>query len=175
MSTDAIKVCMVLAMDRNQLIGNKDAMPWHIPGEMAYFKAVTMGYPIIMGRKTFDSIGKALPGRLNVVVTRNKEWQAPGAVAVGSLEEAIAVSKATVTDTENPQVMIIGGAALCRDAMPITDRLYLTFIDHEYEGDTWLDSFDASQWREVSRRDVDPATTNNIPISYRVFERPDSN
>jgi dihydrofolate reductase len=172
MNTDQVTVCMVLAMDRNQLIGNQGTMPWHIPGELAYFKSVTLGYPIIMGRKTFDSIGKALPGRLNVVVTRNKEWQAPGAVAVGSLEEALAVSKATVTDTQTPQVMIIGGAALCREAMPIIDRLYLTFIDHEYEGDTWLDSFDASQWQEVSRTDVDPATTNNIPISYRVLERP---
>jgi len=93
-----------------------------------------------------------LPGRLNVVVTRNKEWQAEGAVAVTSLEEALAVSKATVKDNDNPQVMVIGGAALCRDAMPFTDRLYLTFIDHEYEGDTWFDSYDTEQWQEISRR-----------------------
>ncbi len=146
-------------------------MPWHIPGELAYFKSVTMGHPVIMGRKTFDSIGKPLPGRLNVVVTRNKEWQAEGAVAVTSLEEALAVSKATVGDAEERQVMVIGGAALCREVMPLTDRLYLTFIDHEYEGDTWFDSFNAEDWHEVSRRDVDPAETNNIPISYRVLER----
>ena len=174
MATDEVTVCVVLAMDRNKLIGKKGGMPWHIPGELAYFKSVTMGHPVIMGRKTFDSIGKPLPGRLNVVVTRNKEWQAEGAVAVTSLADAMAVSKATLTESDNPQIMVIGGAALCRDAMPFTDRLYLTFIDHEYEGDTWFDSFDAEQWSEVSRRDVDPAETNGIPISYRVLERANS-
>ncbi len=171
MTNDAVKVCVILAMDRNKLIGKEGGMPWHIPGELAYFKSVTMGHPVIMGRKTFDSIGKPLPGRLNVVVTRNKQWQAEGAVAVTSLADAMAVSKATVTDKPNPQIMIIGGAALCRDAMPFTDRLYLTFIDHEYEGDTWFDSYNADEWQEVSRRDVDPTETNNIPISYRVLER----
>jgi len=149
-------------------------MPWHIPGELAYFKSVTMGHPVIMGRKTFDSIGKPLPGRLNVVVTRNSDWQSEGVVAVTSLQDAIDVSKATVVDTENPQVMVIGGAALCREAMPLTDRLYLTFIDAEYEGDTWLDSYEPTQWQEVSRRDVDPADTGGIAVSYRVLERPDS-
>jgi len=171
MINSEVTVCVVLAMDKNKLIGKEGGMPWHIPGELAYFKSITMGHPIIMGRKTFDSIGKPLPGRLNVVVTRNKDWQAEGAVAVTSLEDAMAVSKASVSDKDNPQVMVIGGAALCRDAMPFTDRLYLTFIDHEYEGDTWFDSFDATQWQEVSRRDVDPSETNGIPISYRVLER----
>ena len=171
MTSNTVKVCVVLAMDRNKLIGKAGGIPWHIPGELAYFKSVTMGHPVIMGRKTFDSIGKPLPGRLNIVVTRNKEWQAEGTVAVTSLAEGMAVSKATVIDTTNPQIMVIGGAALCRDAMPFTDRLYLTFIDHEYEGDTWFDSFEAEQWQEVSRRDVDPSETNGIPISYRVLER----
>ncbi|MEE9334329.1 MAG: dihydrofolate reductase [Granulosicoccaceae bacterium] len=170
-ANEAIKVCVILAMDRNKLIGKEGGMPWHIPGELANFKSVTMGHPVIMGRKTFDSIGKPLPGRLNVVVTRNKEWQAEGAVAVTSLADAMDVSKATVTDAVNPQIMIIGGAALCRDAMPFADRLYLTFIDHEYEGDTWFDSYSSDDWREVSRCDVDPAESNDIPISYRVLER----
>jgi len=144
-------IAMVMAMDKNRLVGKDNAMPWFIPGEQVYFKQITMGKPIIMGRKTFDAIGRVLPGRQNIVVTRNREWQFDDVTVVHSLDEAITVANQANTD----EIMITGGAALCELAMPRTQRLYLTVIDAEYEGDTWLTSFHREQWKEVARRDVD--------------------
>jgi len=164
MDNKKISVAMILAMDKNKLIGKEGGMPWHIPGEMAYFKEVTMGKPIIMGRKTYDSIGRPLPGRANIVVTRNTKWSADGVVVVGSLKEAIDLA-AQLADAAVEEVMIIGGANLCREAMPITERVYLTYIDHAYEGDTYFDSFNWSDWQEQSRQD---SQHDDIVFSYLV-------
>lgn len=162
-----ICVAMMLAMDKNKLIGKDNGMPWHIPGEQAYFKEVTMGKPMIMGRKTFESIGRPLPGRANIVVTRNTQWTADGVVVVGSLNEAIDVA-AQLAGDDVDEVMIIGGANLCREAMPITERVYLTYIDHAYEGDTYFDSFNFSDWQERSRQDN---LHDELAYSYLVLER----
>lgn len=168
---------MMLAMDKNKLIGKGNAMPWHIPGELAYFKQTTMGLPLVMGRKTFESIGRPLPGRPNLVVTRNTEWQAEGVTVCLSLEDAIAeaseynasqMNSASSSDDEKRDIMIIGGAGLCREAMPITDRIYLTHIDHAYDGDVWFDSFDWNDWREVSRQDNEH---EGLKFSYLVLDR----
>jgi len=196
-TTPACTVAMVLAMDNNKLIGKENGMPWHIPGEQVYFKSVTMGKPIVMGRKTFDSIGKPLPGRPNFVVTRNTEWSFDGVQVFHSLHEAIdgamqfyaqhdAVATAqhataqhtgnatTATQTASPElstspeVMVIGGAGLCRGAMPITKRIYLTHIDHEYEGDIWFDSFNWDDWQVVSKKDMQH---DELKFSYLVLER----
>ena len=162
-----------MAMDKNRLIGKEGGMPWHVPGEMAYFKRVTMGKPVIMGRKTFESIGKPLPGRTNIVVTRNLEWAAEGVVVVHDLDSAmqratvLCESEATAAD----EMVVIGGAGLCRDAMARTNRLYLTVIDHAYEGDTWLDSFQWDDWRVVSEDVQDPASTANLSVTYWVLEK----
>ncbi len=177
---------MMLAMDKNKLIGKEGGMPWHIPGEMAYFKSVTMGKPVVMGRKTYDSIGKPLPGRPNLVVTRNAEWSADGVQVYTSLDLAIAGAveyydlQASNSDnstiahntaehtTEPPEVMIIGGAGLCREAMPVTQRIYLTHIDHAYEGDIWFDSFEWNDWQIVSRKDNE---LDGLKFTYFVLER----
>lgn len=170
---------MILAMDKNKLIGKDNGMPWHIPGEQAYFASVTMGKPMIMGRKTYESIGRPLPGRPNFVVTRNTEWQAEGVQVFPSLHSAIAggvqyytdkKSDATRVDNANelPEVMIIGGAGLCREAMPQTQRIYLTLIDNEYEGDIWFDSFEWSDWVERSREEKD---FEGLKYAYLVLER----
>ena len=141
---------MVMAMDKNRLIGKGGDMPWHIPSDLKYFKRVTMGKPVIMGRKTFDSLGKPLPGRPNIVVTRNKDWSVEGVQVASSLEEAIDLAKEHSTE----EIMVVGGASLCAQAMPSTDRLFLTIIDHEFEGgDTWLKSYEADEWHEVSREE----------------------
>jgi len=160
------KVGMVMAMDRNRLIGKENGMPWHIPGEQAYFKAITLGKPVIMGRKTHESIGRPLPGRQNIVVTRNPSWRGDGVDAVLSLEAAIELANKAGTD----EVMVIGGAGLCELAIPFTDRLYLTVIDAEYEGDTWLNSYKADEWVEASR--VEVAADGDVPAySKLVLER----
>lgn len=167
-------VTMMLAMDKNKLIGKDGGMPWKIPGEMAYFKEVTMGKPVIMGRVTFDSIGKPLPGRPNFVVTRNADWVAEGVQTCTSLDAAIAGAKQYYKDSDAnepaapKEVMVIGGAGLCREAMPQTQRIYLTLIDHEYEGDIWFDSFEWDDWQINSRKDLQQ---NGLAYSYLVLER----
>ena len=166
-------VAMMMAMDRNRLIGQDGHLPWHVPGELAYFKSVTLGKPVLMGRRTFESIGRPLPGRTNVVVTRNPEWRAEGVEVARSFDEALATGRrvAGEADTRAGEVVVIGGAGLCADAMPATERLYLTVIDHAFEGDTWLDSYDAGDWREVSCERRDPATTGGLDVRYLVLER----
>lgn len=191
-------VAMMMAMDRNKLIGSNGTLPWHIPGELSYFKQVTMGKPVIMGRKTFDSIGKPLGGRTNIVITRNPSWTTEGVLVATSLEQALELACeqqghaveniTTVTQSaldmkadaqtaahdgvlQTGELMIIGGAAVCREAMPLTQRLYLTVIDHSFEGDTWLDSFHWDQWRAISEDVRDPATTGGLPVTYWVLER----
>lgn len=178
-------VTMMLAMDKNKLIGKEGGMPWHIPGEMAYFKKVTMGKPVVMGRVTFDSIGKPLPGRPNFVVTRNADWKADGVQTCTSLAMAIegatqfykdsnsdTAALETTGDTAAPhEIMVIGGAGLCREAMPQTQRIYLTLIDHEYEGDIWFDSFDWDDWQVKSQEDLEQ---DGLAYSYFVLERAQS-
>ncbi len=161
-----MKVCMIMAMDPDHLIGANGTMPWHLPSEMQYFKRVTMGKPVIMGRKTFESLKRPLKGRSNIVVTSQRDYPAEGIQLAASLEDALAQASAMVGEEE--EVMIIGGASLCREAIPRTEKLYLTILDKRYEGDTWLDSYKPSEWREISsdKREVD-----GVPLTYYVLER----
>ncbi len=162
------KLSMVMAMDKNRLIGKDNAMPWHIPGEQAYFKKITLGKPVVMGRKTHESIGRPLPGRQNIVITRNPEWKSEGVDVVTSVEAAIDLAKQA--DPVPAEIMVIGGAAICELAMAKTDRLYLTVIDQRYKGDTWLNSYVPDQWQETSRQDH-PASGDVPAFSYLVLER----
>lgn len=172
MSNDvAPAIAMMMAMDKNKLIGQDGGLPWKIPGELAYFKRVTMGKPVVMGRKTFDSIGKPLPGRTNIVVTRNSEWSSEGVVVVNSLDDAIAASHDALNDQPADEIMIIGGASLCRDAMSMIQRLYLTVVDKAYEGDTWLDSFSWNDWTVVSEDKQSLEDTGGLPVTYWVLEK----
>jgi dihydrofolate reductase len=166
-------IAMMLAMDRNKLIGSAGGMPWSIPGELAYFKSDTMGKPVIMGRKTYESMGRPLPGRTNIVVTRNPDWAVDGVTTVDSLEQALSIGQEVARQpaTAADELMIIGGAGLCREAMAFTQKFYLTVVDHAFEGDTWLDSFNWDEWQEVSRETRDPATTGGLDVSYLVLAR----
>ena len=165
------RIAMMMAMDRNKLIGSDGQMPWHIPGEMAYFKSVTLGKPIIMGRKTYESIGRPLPGRPNVVVTRNSDWRAEGVLVAAGLDDAVTMASALAVETLSDEIVVIGGAVICREAMPFIQRLYLTIVDHEYEGDTWLDSFRWEDWKVMSEEVRDPETTGGVPVTYWVLEK----
>ncbi len=162
------------AMDKNKLIGNAGGLPWHVPGELVYFKRVTLGKPVIMGRKTFDSIGKPLPGRTNIVVTRNEAWTVDGAVVAHDLKSAVqkAADICQADATSATEMVVIGGAGLCRDAMAITERLYLTVIDQAFEGDTWLDSFQWEDWQVLSEEVQDQQSTGGLPVTYWVLEKP---
>lgn len=133
---------LVVAMARNRVIGRDNRLPWRLPADLAYFKRVTMGHPVIMGRRTWESIGKALPGRLNIVVSRNPEYRAPGATVVGALSEAWKVAG------EAEEAHVIGGTSLFAEALPEADRIHLTEVQAEVEGDTWFPEFDRTQWCE---------------------------
>lgn len=136
-------ISIIAAMDRNHLIGNKNQLPWHLPADFSHFKSVTMGKPIVMGRKTFESIGKPLPGRKNIVLSRNAEMKFEGADCVSDFDQAISL----VSGVE--EVMIIGGSAIYEMLLPEVDRMYLTYVDAEFTGDAWFPDFDKNQWVEI--------------------------
>ena len=141
-------------MDRNRLIGNNNELPWHLPADFSHFKAVTMGKPIIMGRKTYESIGRPLPGRVNIVLSRNPDIKFDGVVCVNSFEEAVTV----VPDAD--ELMVIGGSTVYEMLMPKIDRMYLTYVDAEFEGDAWFPEIDENVWQE-SASQLRPADDNN--------------
>jgi len=142
---------LVVAVASNGVIGRDNQLPWKLPDDMAYFKRVTMGHPVVMGRRTYESIGKPLPGRLNIVVTHNRDFQAPGCTVVGSLDDAWKAAG----DAE--EVSVIGGTTLFGETLPIADRIHLTEVLAAVPGDTFFPAFDRSQWREseVSRHAAD--------------------
>jgi dihydrofolate reductase len=138
-------------MARNRVIGRDNALPWRLPADLAHFKKVTLGHPVVMGRKTYESIGKPLPGRLNIVVTHNREYRAPGCTVVASLDAAWKAAG----DAE--EVCVIGGTSLFREALPIADVIHLTEVEAVVEGDTYFPDFDRSEWTEtqITRHVVD--------------------
>jgi dihydrofolate reductase len=142
---------LVVAVASNGVIGRDNQLPWKLPDDMAYFKRVTMGHPVVMGRRTYESIGKPLPGRLNIVVTHNRDFQAPGCTVVGSLDEAWKAAG------DADEVSVIGGTTLFGETLPIADRIHLTEVLAAVPGDTFFPAFDRSQWREseVSRHAAD--------------------
>jgi len=136
---------LIVAMANNRVIGKDGAIPWHIPEDMKHFKRLTMGKPIIMGRKTYESIGKSLSGRTNIVVTRNPDFEAEGVTVTHSLLEALEFAKTLNSE----EIFVIGGEQLYAAALPDADRLYLTYVDTEVEGDTFFPEFDRNEWREL--------------------------
>lgn len=152
-------VSMIAAMAKGRVIGLNNKMPWHLPAELQLFKRATLGKPIVMGRNTFESIGRPLPGRLNIVLSRQVDYQPEGVTVVASLEEA----KQAAGDVE--ELMIIGGATIYQQCLTEADRLYLTHIDLEVAGDTWFPDYEQYEWQELEQESY-PADENN-PHNYR--------
>jgi dihydrofolate reductase len=157
-----MRVSLVVAMARNRVIGRDNALPWRLPADLAHFRKVTMGHPIVMGRRTFESIGKALPGRKNIVITHNREYAAPGCTVVNSLDEAW---KAAGNAEE---VCVIGGTTLFDETLSFADVIHLTEVGADVEGDTFFPEFDRSEWseREIARH---PADERNA-YPFRILE-----
>lgn len=155
-------ISLIVAHDAQHVIGKDNAMPWHLPGDLQYFKAQTIGKPVIMGRKTFESIGRPLPGRRNVVITRNADYHAEGIETVSSLTEALALT------ADAPEQMVIGGQQIFTEALPLADRLYITHIDTTFEGDTFFPQYEA--FMLVSEQ---PAITTEQGYTFRycIYER----
>ena len=145
-----IDVILIVARARNGVIGNDGAMPWHIPADLQRFKRMTVGKPVIMGRKTFESIGKPLPGRQNIVLTRDAAWHAAGVTVAANLAEAVAAAGLDPRARADG-IMVIGGAQIYAQALPSATRIELTEIDFEPAGDTLLPAFDPARWRETAR------------------------
>ncbi len=155
---------IITAMDRNRLIGNDNGLPWHLPADFAWFKQVTMGKPIVMGRKTWESIGRPLPGRTNIVLTRNPELKLAGAHCVNSL----AAAKRLVEKA--PELMIIGGSAVYEMAMPLVQRLYVTHIDGEFEGDAWFPQW-GDEWYKLSSQYHPADDKNACDCEFAIYEK----
>lgn len=139
------RISLIVAMARNRVIGRNNTLPWHLPADLKHFKALTMGHHIVMGRKTYESIGKPLPGRTSVVVTRNTGYSAPGVIVANSLDAAIAACG------NDEEIFVIGGAELYRQAINHADRIYLTEIEADIAGDAHFTEFDSSLWLETER------------------------
>ncbi len=158
-------ISIIVALAENRVIGIENRLPWHLPGDMKWFRRHTLGKPVVMGRKTFESLGRPLPDRTNIVVTNDPGYQAPGAVVVHSIEAGLAAAG------EVPEVMIIGGESFYRQLLPRTHRLYLTLVHAAVAGDAWFPEFDWSEWREVERGDHGADERNPYAFSFLVLER----
>ncbi len=148
-----MKIAMIAAMAKNRIIGADNDMPWHLPADLKHFKAITLGKAVIMGRKTYESIGRALPGRPNIVITSNADYSLSDATVVDSPESAFEVAKALSPEqSENDEAMIIGGGTIYQSFLDKADTLYLTHIDLDVDGDTQFPDYEAAaSWKEVSR------------------------
>ena len=157
------QITLVVAMDAQRGIGVDNKLPWHLPEDLAHFKRVTLGHPIIMGRKTFDSIGRPLPKRRNIVVTRNGAWQHEGVEVAGSLQDAIAL-------VGDEQASIIGGAQIFNESMALADRMIVTEIDHVFRCDAFFPAIDPAQWVETAR-ERHRSEANGFDYSFVTYEK----
>jgi dihydrofolate reductase len=157
-------ISLIAAMARNRVIGMDNAMPWHLPADLAHFKRVTLGNTVIMGRHTFESIGRPLPGRQNIIVSRQDGYRAEGCMVVNSVDAALEAA-------DSDEVMIIGGGQLYADMLHRADRLYLTLIDAELDGDTYFPDYEVYDWREIERETHGPDEKNAHAYTFVTLER----
>ncbi|NNE64639.1 MAG: type 3 dihydrofolate reductase [Gammaproteobacteria bacterium] len=156
---------IICAMDKNRLIGNNNKLPWHLPADLALFKKNTLGKPIVMGRKTFESLGRPLPGRQNIVVTSNPHWSAEGCNVANGIDQALEIANSA------DEVMLIGGASLYQQTIKIADILYLTLINHVFSGDTWFPQFDQQHWTIAEETFFEINETNSHSFSFIKYIR----
>ena len=166
-----MKLALICAMAKNRTIGRNNSLPWHLPEDLKYFKHTTMGSTIIMGRKTWESIGRALPGRTNIVITSNADYKAEGAKVVGSLQAALELVESISIIDGSDEAFVIGGAGLYKEALPYAQRFHLTRVHADVKGDTFLPEFNEAEWSEVSREEFKKSETNPYDYSICVLER----
>lgn len=162
-----MNIALVVAAAENNVIGSNNQLLWRLPNDMKFFKNTTWGMPVIMGRKTFESLGKPLAGRTNIVITRQENWAAPGTQVVGSLEKALAAAAAT----DAKEAYVIGGGEIYALALPLSQRIYLTRVHATLEGDTYFPEFDEQQWELLSNLDFPADEKHAYAYSFQVWER----
>lgn len=165
---------IVVAASENGVIGRDNDMPWKLSTDLKRFKTLTLGKPVIMGRKTWESIGRALPGRPNIVITRDGTFHAQGAQIVGSLEDAIVLGRRLATELGVGEVCIIGGGNIYAQALPLSDKVHLTRVLATIDGDTYFPEIDSQVWRAVSSEDVPQGVKDSHPTRYIQYERNDA-
>lgn len=158
-------ISLIAAMDRNRLIGSNNQLPWHLPVDFAHFKLITMGKPVVMGRKTYESIGRPLPGRQNIVLTRDAHFQPENIDIAGDFDQALQLAG------EAEEVMVIGGSTIYQLALPLAQRIYLTEVEAEFEGDAWFPELDMNEWSlsEQSFSEID--AKNAWRCSFKKYEK----
>jgi dihydrofolate reductase len=154
---------IIVAVSKNGIIGNNNSLIWHIPADLKNFKKLTTGNAIIMGRKTYESIGKPLPNRRNIIITRDENYKVYNCEVVNSLEESLLLC--------NSDCFIIGGGEIYKQVLPITDEIYLTLIDEDFEGDTYFPEIKEEEWFEVSKEDFEPDEKNKHKYSFIKYEK----
>jgi dihydrofolate reductase len=160
-----VQLSIIVATDQHGLIGKDNDLPWRLSADLRYFREITMGKPIIMGRRTHESIGRPLPGRKNIILTTDEGYQAEGCTVCQTIDQAIRECDGA------EEAMVMGGASLYEQFLARADKLYLTLVDAELEGDTWFPEWDKSQWHQLSRQDHSADEKNDHPYSFIVYRR----
>jgi dihydrofolate reductase len=158
-------ISLIVAMGRNRVIGRNNQLVWHLPADLKHFRKTTMGKPLIMGRKTYESVGMPLPGRTTIVVTRRTDLVAPGCLVAGSLEQALEAA------SPEPEIMIAGGGDIYRQAIPLCDRMYITIIEQEFEGDTFFPEFNQDEWVIEEERRHEADERNRYAMIFQTCRR----
>lgn len=161
------KLTAVVAMSENRVIGRQNQLPWHLPADLKHFKAITTGHPILMGRKTHESIGRPLPNRLNIVMTTDQTYTAPGCEVVHTLAQAIEVA----SQQSSNEIMVIGGATIYQQLMPAIERIYLTIVHAEVEGDVYFPALKQTEWQEKERLRHEADAEHAYAYSFCVLEK----
>lgn len=165
------KLSIIVAAARNGVIGKNNQLPWHLPQDLKYFRAMTTGKPVIMGRKTFESIGKPLPNRTNIVITRNTDWVHDGVLVANDLSQAVEKAKKVLMQQDNSELeaMIIGGAEIYKSALVIADRVYLTYIDRDVDGDARFPELPSAEWCLTQVQAGEEFASE--PHEFRIYDR----
>ena len=160
-----MQISIIVAMDRNRVIGKNDGLPWHISADLQHFKKITMGKPIIMGRKTHESIGRPLPGRENIILTRDQNYRSEGCTVLNSIDTILEHCQ------DSDEIMITGGSEIYRQWLQQASRIYLTEVHTEVDGDTFFPEFNRNEWEEISREDFEADEKNEFDYSFLILER----
>jgi len=158
-------ISFVVAMGKNRVIGKDNSLPWSLPADMKHFKDLTTGKPIIMGRKTFESIGKPLPNRTNIIITRDQAYKAEGCIVVNSIDAALLAVEG------NEEVMVIGGAQIYKEFLPKANKIYLTIIETDFEGDAYFPEYDIEEWQETAFEEHERDAQNQYDYRFLTLER----
>jgi dihydrofolate reductase len=159
-------ISLIWAMDENRAIGKDNKLPWHLPEDLKFFKRMTMGHPIVMGRKTHDSIGKPLPGRENIIITRDQHYKRDGCTVLNTINELL-----DYANQSQEEIFVIGGAEIFKELIPRADRIYLTLIHHQFEGDTFFPVFPMDDWKLESREMGIKDDKNPYDYEFLIYSR----